>query len=105
MKIKTKDIKQVLISACHNYVSAEEAEYFAKLTIENHIKKYPRVNALRETVRDIEKLHELDNKSELIISYPKKAAIKFNFNSLPPVLKIKTVLMKSLDAQERMVYQ
>ena len=52
--MKIKEIKQLFASAVRNYVSAEEAEYFANEIVETDIRKPPRKKYSEGIIKDIQ---------------------------------------------------
>lgn len=90
MQIALDQLKQMLTKAAQFYVSPEEAEYFAMLYLEGHLKKAPRMNPLQEAVDDLKVWRDLsDHQITTIVEKPGTSVI--NFNKLAPALKIKQV--------------
>ncbi len=53
MKLTLKDIEEKICSAAAKFVPLEEAEYFAKLYLETHLRKTPRMNPINEALNDL----------------------------------------------------
>jgi ureidoglycolate dehydrogenase (NAD+) len=90
MQIALDQLKQMLTKAAQVYVSPEEAEYFAMLYLEGHLKKAPRMNPLQEAVDDLKVWRDQsDHQITTIVEKPGASVI--NFNTLAPALKIKQI--------------
>jgi ureidoglycolate dehydrogenase (NAD+) len=88
--MKIKELESLLSKAAQKYVSKEEADYFAKLQISTHLKKFPRSNPLKTAISDLESwAKNQGNKME--VQADKGASLLLNFNKLGPSLKIKMV--------------
>lgn len=89
MKIEINEIKKALEKISRNYVSPEEAMYFAEEMTESYIRKYPRSNVLKEEVlADLKRQDNFkDNNFRIIKDLP--SLTRIDFNHLPISLKIK----------------
>ncbi len=84
------DLQKQLAKAAATYVSQEEAEYFAELVLDTHLKKSPRSNPIKSAIKDLEnwkKYKSTDIKK--IVDTP--ALTTYDFNGLAPALKAKTI--------------
>ncbi len=90
MKIKIDELKKILTTAAAKYVDPQEAEYFARLGIDNYIKKQPRTGHLTDLISDIKAWKNHGDKS-LEIEVDKPSTLLLNFNSLGPSLKLKYI--------------
>jgi len=90
MQIALDQLKQMLSKAAQVHVSAEEADYFAMLYLEGHLKKAPRMNPLQEAIDDLKVWRDQsDHQITTIVEKPGASVI--NFNTLAPALKIKQI--------------
>ncbi len=90
MQISLNQLKQMLVKAANVYLSDAEADYFATLWLETHLKKAPRMNPLQEAVDDLKVWRDqLDRQIETVVKKP--GACLINFNKLAPSLKIKQI--------------
>jgi L-2-hydroxycarboxylate dehydrogenase (NAD+) len=87
--MKIKEIKQLLASAVRNYVSAEEAEYFANEIVETDIRKPPRKKYSEGIIKDIQSWQNKTKDIEKKIDLP--GYTQYDFNGLGPSLKIKEI--------------
>jgi len=87
--MKIKEIKQLLESAVRNYVSAEEAEYFANEIVETDIRKPPRKKYSEGIIKDIQSWQNKTKDIEKKIDLP--GYTQYDFNGLGPSLKIKEI--------------
>lgn len=90
MIISLLQIKEMLTSSAKKYISDAEAEYFATLWIESHLKKAPRMNPLEEAVFDLKAWRDQKDRQTQIVA-EKPAASVINFNQLAPSLRIKQI--------------
>ena len=93
MKVPIEKVEHLLAAAAGRFVSTGEAETFAKLCMDTHLRKFPRMNPLQEAVSDIQAWQsssaENKNGPDLIIEKP--GIILYDFNQLPPSLKIEEI--------------
>lgn len=90
MRISIGDVKAQLTTAASKYISADEAAYFADLSVDTHLRKAPRLNPLQEAVSDIQvwgKLH--DRKVKTLVD--KDSVLLLDFDGLAPALKFKYI--------------
>ena len=100
MNVEIDTIKQLLTKAASAHVKEPEASTFADLCVRTHLKKSPRMNPLQEAIDDIKswRLLSEDNADVGPDRMIDKAGVTlYNFNRLPPSLKI----MEIHDALER----
>jgi len=90
MKKEIKNIKRDLKNAAKSFVSDVEAEYFARETIDTHLKSFPRTNPLKEGIGDIESWSNKPD-AEIEVQVDKPGSLLLNFNELGPSLKIKYI--------------
>lgn len=90
MKIKIDEVQKKLEQAAAKFVSEEEAKYFAKWNVDNHLKKAPRVCVLAEAISDIESwAKNPDSKEEIQVD--RGASVLINYNKLGPSLRMKYI--------------
>lgn len=90
MRVKIKDIREILASAANIFISDQEAVYFAELYLDTHLRKSPRMNPIGEALDDIKVWEEATNRS-IDIDEPKPAVLMVDFKGLAPALKIKYI--------------
>lgn len=90
MNITLTDLKQKLIAAAQKHVSEQEAEYFAELTIDTHLKKAPRSNPLKSSIKDIKNWSSA-GRTSISKTVDKASVTTFDFDGLAPSLKIKEI--------------
>jgi LDH2 family malate/lactate/ureidoglycolate dehydrogenase len=86
-KVSIEDVKYMLIQASKHYVSLQEAEYFAHEVLEVHMRKSPRLDALRSAVTELgtwKNAHERTIKTDV----DKGASLLLNFMGLAPSIKL-----------------
>ncbi|MFC1711100.1 Ldh family oxidoreductase [Patescibacteria group bacterium] len=88
MKIEIKKFEKLLVKAASRFVSKKEAEYFSKEHLDTYVKKYPRVNALKTAITDLEDWLK-NPKKKFIIKADKKASLLIDCNKLAPAVKLK----------------
>lgn len=94
MTIKIDDLERLLSTAAGKYVSSPEAEYFASLCIETHLRRSPRLNPLEEAIADIKVWREFRNGPQTVsisADVKKDAMLILDFCGLAPGLKLKYV--------------
>lgn len=90
MKIKIADLNKKLTTAAQKYVSGAEAEYFAQLVIDTHLKKSPRTNPLKSGVKDIKNWEKL-SKQQFVKKVDTTAVTVYDCQGLAPALKVKEI--------------
>ena len=90
MKMDIYTLEKQLASAARRFVSPEEADYFASLYMETHLKKSPRMNPLAEAVADLT-VWDKQAGHDVTPLVDKGAVTVMDFNGLAPSLKIKTI--------------
>lgn len=90
MKMDITALEKRLARAARRFVPPEEADYFASLCMETHLKKSPRMNPLAEAVADLTVWDKQDGQ-EVSLLVDKGAVTVMDFNGLAPSLKIKTI--------------
>lgn len=90
MQISIEDLTNSLIAAAEKFVSPPEAEYFAQLWLETHLKKAPRMNPLKEAVEELKVWAEKGNHTIERIMTRSGVSI-FDMQGLAPSLKIKEI--------------
>jgi ureidoglycolate dehydrogenase (NAD+) len=88
MQITLSDLTAMLVRAAEKFVSPDEAQYFAELYVQSHIKKAPRMNPLQEAVDDLKNWRGAESR-QLTTLLDKPGFRLFDFNGLAPSLKIK----------------
>ncbi len=87
MKIQIDEIKKQLVRAASNYVSEQEALYFANCYIGSHLRKAPRVLPIQEAIFDLKVWQENhDKKVQTIVD--KNSVMIIDFDGLAPSLMI-----------------
>jgi len=90
MKYDIKEVETLLKKVASKFVSDKEAEYFAELQVNNHVKKYPRTGGISGALKDLENWEELKGVS-VEVEAEKSASLLYNFNGLAPSVKIKQI--------------
>lgn len=90
MQIDIHTLEKLLATVARRFVSPEEADYFASLYMETHLKKSPRMNPLAEAVADLTVWHKQAQR-EVTTLVDKGAVTILDFNGLAPSLKIKVL--------------
>ena len=90
MRISLLQIKEMLIKAAKSYITETEAEYFANLWLDSHLKKAPRMNPIEEAVFDLKVWRDrADHQIRTLVEKP--GACVIDFNKLAPSLRIKQI--------------
>jgi len=90
MNITLQELKQKLALASQKYVSKAEAEYFAELSIDTHIKKSPRSNPLKSAISEIKNWQKL-GKKEFLKKVDTNGVTVFDCQGLAPALNVKQI--------------
>ena len=90
MKMDIQTLENQLAMTARRFVSPEEADYFASLYMETHLKKSPRMNPLAEAVADLT-VWDKQAGHDVTLLVDKGAVTVMDFNGLAPSLKIKTI--------------
>jgi LDH2 family malate/lactate/ureidoglycolate dehydrogenase len=90
MKMEIHMLEKRLAAVARRFVSPAEADYFAGLYMETHLKKTPRMNPLAEAVADLT-VWDKQADHEVTLLVDKGAVTVMDFNGLAPSLKIKTI--------------
>jgi len=90
MKISQEEIRNKLINAAKQFVSAEEANYMADETIEAYLRKTPRTNPLKSTIDDLSATKKIENR-DLKFNVDLPAFVEIDFNKQGPLVYIKKV--------------
>ncbi len=90
MKINIELLKQKLTDVAQKFVSASEAEYFAELIIDTHIKKSLRSNTLKSAISDIKNWQKV-GAQEFIKKVDRSGVTVFDCQKLAPALKAKEI--------------
>jgi LDH2 family malate/lactate/ureidoglycolate dehydrogenase len=90
MQVDIRKLEGQLAAAARRFVSPEEADYFADLYMETHLKKSPRMNPLAEAVADLA-VWDGKTRHEVAALVDKGAVTVMDFNGLAPSLKIKSI--------------
>jgi LDH2 family malate/lactate/ureidoglycolate dehydrogenase len=90
MKMDIHMLEKQLAMTARRFVSSEEADYFASLYMETHLKKSPRMNPLAEAVADLT-VWDRQTGNEVTLLVDKGAVTVMDFNGLAPSLKIKKI--------------
>jgi len=90
MHISIEDLTGRLIAAAKKFVSHPEAEYFAQLWLETHLRKAPRMNPLNEAVEEL-KVWAEKGKQTIERMMNKSGVTIFDMHGLAPSLKIKEI--------------
>lgn len=90
MKISTNDLVQKLKLGAMKVVSEQEAEYYAQETVETHVRKSPRSNPLKSSIKDLEAtIKHKDNEIEYTVDLP--SFVSINFQRQGPLIYIKKI--------------
>ena len=89
-KVKISEIENLLKEAAKEFITEDEADYFAKEQIDTHLKKFPRSNPLSDALNDL-KSWENNRESKVEIQVNKGSSLLLNFNKLGPSLKLKMI--------------
>jgi LDH2 family malate/lactate/ureidoglycolate dehydrogenase len=90
IKMDINTIEKQLAMTARRFVSPGEADYFASLCMQTHLKKSPRMNPLAEAVADLTVWDKYTG-PEVNLLVDKGAVTVMDFNGLAPSLKIKTI--------------
>ena len=90
ISVKIGKVRERLESAAGRYISETEAAYFADLYVESHLRKYPRMNPIKEALDDI-KVWEKAKDRNIAIDIDKAGLLLLDFKGLAPSLKIKQI--------------
>lgn len=90
MQTSIEDLRDLLTAAAQKFVSHPEAEYFAQLWLETHLKKAPRMNPLNEAVDEL-KVWADNSKKNIERIMAKSGVSIFDMHGLAPSLKIKEI--------------
>lgn len=82
-----EQITSLLKQAAAKYVSEEEAQTFAELYTQNHLRKSPRMNPLQEAVDDLKIWKEHPDRSFKVVQ-DKQGVLILDLNGLAPSVKI-----------------
>lgn len=87
-QVSSAEITELLKTVAQKVVSEPEAEYFAKETVEAHIRKSPRTSPLDSAIKDLEAcLNNSDESLKYAVDLPAYLAIDFNGQGPLPYLK------------------
>ena len=90
MKIRITELKQRLALAAQCFVPKSDADYFADLWLEAHLKKAPRMSPINEALADLKVWRDqVDHKTKTLVDKPGMSLL--DFNTLAPSLKIKEI--------------
>lgn len=84
------EIKSLLARAAGRFVSEPEAQLFAELYTETHLRKAPRMNPLQEALADL-KVWQAASRREPAVVQDKNGVLILDMNGLAPSLKIKHI--------------
>ncbi len=87
MKIEISEIKKQLVEAASNYITKQEAVYFANCFTEAHLRKVPRVLPIQEAISDL-KVWKDNNDKKVRAIVDKNSVMIVDFDGLAPSLKI-----------------
>lgn len=90
MQVDIRQFEKQLAATARRFVPPEEADYFADLYMETHLKKSPRMNPLAEAVADLA-VWDGKTQHEVVTLVDKGAVTVMDFNGLAPSLKIKAI--------------
>lgn len=90
MKAKIDDLEKQLIQGAKQFVSTEEAAYIARLMMETHLRKFPKMNLLEEAVTDL-KVWRDAKKREISPDVDKESILLTDFRGLAGTLKLKYI--------------
>jgi LDH2 family malate/lactate/ureidoglycolate dehydrogenase len=90
IKMDIDALEKQLAMAARRFVPSQEADYFASLYMETHLKKSPRMNPLAEAVADLT-VWDKQAGQEVTPLIDNGAVTVMDFNGLAPSLKIKAI--------------
>lgn len=90
MKAKIDEIEKQLTQGAERFVSAEEAAYFARLMVEAHLRKFPKMNPLEEAVTDL-KVWQDAKEREISLDADRESILLTDFKGLAGTLKLKYI--------------
>ncbi|BBO69308.1 hypothetical protein DSCA_32380 [Desulfosarcina alkanivorans] len=90
MQIDINELEGRLAATARRFVSPGEADYFAALCMQAHLKKSPRMNPLAEAVADLAVWRDHTG-HEVTPLVDRGAVTVLDFNGLAPSLKIKSI--------------
>lgn len=90
MKVSLEEVKSLLASAAVKFVNQSEADYYADMTLETHLKKYPRTNPVAESLPELS-VWRRNLTKEVTKVHEKAGVLIYDFNGLAPALKIKLI--------------
>ena len=94
MKVPVEGVEDLLRKAAEKIVTSPEAEYFAHLCIQSHLRRFPRLNPLEEAISDLQVWNRASaalKPPELRIDAEKAGTFIVDFSGLPPSVKLKYV--------------
>ncbi len=89
ISMKVKDIKKLLADTVKNYVTPEEAEYFAAETVETDIRKPSHKKYRQGTIDDIASWKNMDKEVVKTIDLP--GYTQYDFKGKGPAIKLKEI--------------
>lgn len=90
MTLTIDQVRALLAQAAGRYVPLDEAELFADLYLETHLRKAPRMNPLQEALADL-KVWQDHSCREFSVVRDNQGILVLDMNGLAPSLKIKTI--------------
>lgn len=90
MKMRIDAVQERLRSAAAAFVTADEADYFARLMVEAHLRKAPRMNPLEEALDDLG-VWAARTTHDYRVEVDKESVLLLDFDGLAPSLKLKYV--------------
>lgn len=90
MNIRIERVERLLARAAGRFISPGAAREFARLYVETHLRKAPRMNPLQEAVDDLI-AWEKAGRTEPCLTVDKPGVMLWDLQGLPPSLKIKAI--------------
>jgi LDH2 family malate/lactate/ureidoglycolate dehydrogenase len=87
MKISITKLQESLVRKAEVYVDHESAKYLAKQTIKTHLRKSPRVNPLKSTIKALQNREKFPD-VEITTTSVKVASVQYNFNGKAPLVSL-----------------
>lgn len=91
MKIKIKELKNILLKISGSYISDEQSEYYSNEVISSYLRKYPRTNVLEKEVLEDTKRQLKYNNNKIIVKNNLPSLISVDFNKLPVSYSLKWI--------------
>lgn len=96
MEIRIADIRIGLQRAWESVTDADNAQYIAERVVATHMRKDARINAIRESLEDLEKCLQL-SQLDITLVRDSRATRVYDFNKVPGILHMKRINDEAVD--------